>query len=299
MSLVNQKGKGGVLELNSHTKAEMKCKHPEPEALHADALKSGPLPPDKHVIFFSAIDGELIKKCTLRTRGGAGVSQQEDALWHKMATSFHATSSALCNAVAVLAKRWASEYVDPKGLEALLANRGIAIDKCPGLRPVGVGEILRRIAGKAIMEVTKEEVQEAVGALQLCAGHPTGVEAAIHAMRTFFINDKSDGILLIDADNAFNRVNRQVALWNVQYTCPAMKHVLINTYRVPTRVFMLDDQSSFKFLSQEGTTQGCPLAMAMYAIALSPLINDLHGVCNHVWYADDATGCGTFAQMRA
>ena len=55
-----------------------------------------------------------------------------------------------------------------------------------------------------------------------------GVESAIHAMRGFLDDDSSDGILLIDADNAFNRVNRAVALWNVQYTCPAMKHVLIN-----------------------------------------------------------------------
>src|SRR5690348_376372 len=68
---------------------------------------------------------------------------------------------------------------------------------------------------------------ESVGALQLCAGHPVGVEAAIHAMRDFLDDDSSDGILLIDADNAFNR---SVALWNVQFTCPAMKHVLINFY---------------------------------------------------------------------
>ena len=50
---------------------------------------------------------------------------------------------------------------------------------------MGVGEILRRIVGKAIMNVTAEEVQRAVGALQLCAGQPAGVEAAIHSMREF------------------------------------------------------------------------------------------------------------------
>jgi hypothetical protein len=87
-----------------------------------------------------------------------------------MVTAFKDSSTGLCNAVGVLARRWASEFVDPAGLDALLANRGIAIDKCPGLRPVGVGEILRRIVGKAIMNVTAEEVQSAVGALQLCAG---------------------------------------------------------------------------------------------------------------------------------
>src|SRR4051812_40345516 len=82
-----------------------------------------------------------------------------------------------------------------RGLEALLANRGFAIDKGGGaLRPFGVGEMVRRIIGKAIMTVTGEKVQEAVGALQLCEGQPAGVEAAIHAMRKFLDDDESDGI---------------------------------------------------------------------------------------------------------
>src|SRR5579872_6097995 len=102
------------------------------------------------------------------------------------------------------------------------------------------------------MVVTGEKVQESVGALQLCAGHPVGVESAIHAMRGFLDSDESDGILLIDADNAFNRVNRAAALWNVQYVCPALKHVLVNFYRSPTRIFMNGD-SFFELLSQEGT----------------------------------------------
>lgn len=299
MSLVTDKSKGGILKLDDSTKSEMKAKHPEPEMVCHSSLISGVMPDAMHPIFYTALNGDLIKRCALRTRGGAGVSQQEDMLWQKMVTSFKDTSSNLCNAVAVLARRLASEYVDPAGLDALLANRGIAIDKCPGLRPVGVGEIVRRIVGKAIMQVTGEEVQRSVGALQLCAGHPTGVEAAIHAMRNFLEHDDNDGILLIDADNAFNRVNRAVALWNVQYTCPAMKFVLINAYRTPTRIFMTDDNGSFEFLSQEGTTQGCPLAMAMYAMALAPLLKELHPLCHQVWYADDATGCDTFVRMRA
>ena len=187
--------------------------------------------------------------------------------------------------------------MDPQGLEALLANRGIAIDKCPGLRPVGVGEMARRIIGKAVMAVTGEKVRESVGALQLCAGHPVGVESAIHAMRGFLDDDSSDGILLIDADNAFNRVNRAVALWNVKFTCPALKHALINFYRAPTRIFMNGD-GCFELLSQEGTTQGCPLAMAMYAIALVPLVKQLLPLCKQVWFVDDATGCDKFPTMR-
>src|ERR1700710_1685258 len=77
-----------------------------------------------------------------------------------------------------------------------------------------------------------------------------------------------------------------------------MKFVLINAYRVSTRIFMTDDKGSFELLSQEGTTQGCPLAMAMYALALVPLLRKLHPLCRQVWYADDATGCDSFARMR-
>ena len=75
---------------------------------------------------------------------------------------------------------------------------------------------MRRIIGKAVMSVTGEKVQEAVGALQLCAGQPAGVESAIHAMRGFLDGDESDGILLIDADNAFNRVNRVISNTSAQ-----------------------------------------------------------------------------------
>ena len=54
----------------------------------------------------------------------------------------------------------------------------------------------------------------------------------------------------------------------------------------------------FEILSQEGTTQGCPLSMAFYALSLAPLVNKLDGVCKHVWYADDATGCDKIDRLK-
>ena len=169
MALVAEKGKGGVMSINEDTKKQMRDKHPKSEPMSLDVLLTGEIPESIHPVFYSELNGELVKKCALRTKGSAGVSQQEDVLWNKMVTGYKDSSSSLCNAVALLTRRLTTECVDPTGLEALLANRDIAINKCPGLRPVGVGEMVRRISGKAVMTVTGEKVQKAVGALQLCS----------------------------------------------------------------------------------------------------------------------------------
>ena len=51
----------------------------------------------------------------------------------------------------------------------------------------------------------------------------------------------------------------------------------------------MNSDGLFELASSEGTTQGCPLAMAMYALSLVPLVRHLQPLCKQVWYADDAT----------
>ena len=74
-----------------------------------------------------------------------------------------------------------------ESFEAILSCRIIPLDKNPGLRPIGVGEILRRIAGKVVVvSLVRGDVFYSVGSLQVCGGHEAGCEAAIHAMHTIF-----------------------------------------------------------------------------------------------------------------
>ena len=51
--------------------------------------------------------------------------------------------------------------------------------------------------------------------------------------------------------------------------------------------------------SQEGTTQGDPLAMAMYSLGVIPLIMRMSGIqsTRQVWYAHDSTTCGTIDRL--
>ena len=66
------------------------------------------------------------------------------------------------------------------------------------------------------MHVTKPDVIDASGSLQVCAGHKSGSEAAIHAMSSICDADETDAVLLIDASNAFNALNRAVLLSSLQ-----------------------------------------------------------------------------------
>ena len=99
----------------------------------------------------------------------------------------------------------------------------------------------------------------------MCAGQVGGCEAVIHAMRLIFNEHDVEAALLIDSENVFNSVNRLAALHNIQVLCPPFSCVLINSYRDPVRVVI---PGGGEIMSCEGTTQGDPLAMGMYALAI-------------------------------
>ena len=119
----------------------------------------------------------------LRTKGAAGPSGLDAYGWKHLCTSFQAASDDLCDGLALVAKCICTSFMDPAGITALVASRLIALDKSPGVRPIRVGEVIRRIISKAVLAIVKFHILEAVGSLQLCAG---GNEAVIHAMREVF-----------------------------------------------------------------------------------------------------------------
>ena len=105
-----------------------------------------------------------------------------------------------------------------------------------------------------------------------------------------------EGMLLIDATNAFSSLNRVVALYNIQRLCPSFSAVLINTYCQPACLFVVVGDFLY---SEEGTTQGDPLAMPFNALATIPLIRKLLAPVTQIWYADDSAACGKISTLRA
>ena len=181
-----------------------------------------------------------------------------------------------------------------------MACRLIPLNKNPGLRPIGVGEVLRRIIGKSVASILKSDVKQAVGSLQVCAGQDAGCVKSLHRI---FDQDESEAVLLIDASNAFNSVNRNVFLHNVKVICPSISKFVENCYQAPSRLFVVD---GVELLSAEGTTQGDPIAMMIYAITIIPLIlRTVEALSNSntkdtkaAGYADDFFGAGTIKGLR-
>ena len=106
------------------------------------------------------------------------------------------------------------------------------------------------------------------GNLQLCGGQKSGAEKAMTTATELFEDDASHGILQIVANNTFNSLNRKVALHNLRILCPELAIFTNNCYAAPARLFISGGQ---EIKLTEGTTQGDPTAMAMYAIYILPL----------------------------
>ena len=101
-------------------------------------------------------------------------------------------------------------------------------------------------------------------------------------------------VLLADATNGFNELNRKAMLWTVRHLWPAGARFAFNCYRHHATLVCRKGGNSancYRLYSKEGVTQGDPLAMVLYGLAMVPLSKQLREEFPQVlqaWYADDA-----------
>ena len=287
------------LEISPEVVKKLKTKHPDAAPLATGVLKKDKVPIVEPVIFEN-IDAELVYKAAKITKGACGPSGLDSDTWRRIlcSKSFGKSSSDACDSIARACRRLCTENVDPQPIAPLLNCRLIPLDKNPGIRPIGIGEVLRRIMGKTVVMFLKPEIINSVGPLQLSAGQEGGCEAACHAMSDIFAEDDCQGVLLVDATNAFNSLNRQTALHNIRHTCPEFATYLINTYRNPSKLFLPDGNH---LLSKEGTTQGDNCASGFYSISTLMLLQELSLIvgCKNIWYADDGGAGGYLESLKA
>ena len=194
----------------------------------------------------------------------------------------------------------ANEIISWRKIKALFSCRLIALDKQPGVRPIGIGETLRRLLGKAVADLTGDDLAYAFGSEQLAGGVSCGIEGSIHGLRELFEKKSSNGfgLLLLDAKNAFNSINKSSALLNARTLWSRASTFLYNSYQESSKLVLSNTDVFIR--SEEGTTQGDPLSMLFYGVALLPLIQKLHNPTKHKqsFYADDAAACAKSDDLK-
>ena len=137
----------------------LKQKHLWAQPLFPDCVVGGTdVPPRVHPVIFDGLQGPLVCAAALRTFGAPGPLDVDARGWRRLCTSFRSASDDLCEAMALFARRLCCIY--PPNI---LSCRLIALDKYPGMCPIGLCEVVHRIIAKAVLSILWSDIQEGAG----------------------------------------------------------------------------------------------------------------------------------------
>lgn len=130
------------------------------------------------------------------------------------------------------------------------------------IRPIAVGIVGRRLAGKIAVFDVKEKLSELLRPFQLGFGIEGGCEAIIHAVRYVAETDHDIpmAIIKLDFKNAFNVMFRNRLLEEVKEICPELYPMLQQAYRCPSYLYYMQEEEGCATRRSFGTTRFLYLA---------------------------------------
>ena len=109
-------------------------------------------------------------------------------------------------------------------------------------------------------------------------------------LRSQYENLENEVALLIDAKNAFNCLNRNLAIENITRICPALSFVVQHSYSAPSDLYV----KGKTLQSLGGATRGERIAMNMFGAA-TPMLRFVQNThVSQKRYADDGSAVGRF-----
>jgi len=175
----------------------------------------------------------------------------------------------------------------PMSVQPILFGAAITafIKKEGGVRPIAVGEAIRRLCAKCATQAIRDRFSGVFAPLQIGFGIPGGAEAAVHATRSFVEQASQDEVLLkIDFSNAFNTMRRDHVAFCMREAAPELLPFFSLSYENDSILTFGSDSLS----SSEGFQQGDPLAVFGFCLGLHKELQHLKSrFC--VSYIDDVT----------
>ena len=162
MRWLSERTSGDVLDPMQEVKKSvtvletLKSKHPEPHKSHLSSRFQVQVLPEFEDVLISSVS---IEKTARSLQGSSGASGTDTEHWRTVLLRHGAHSSHLRDEVATPATKMCNQILPWSKVRALVSGRLIALD-CPGGRPIGIGESLRRVICKGVAEFTKIDLEE-------------------------------------------------------------------------------------------------------------------------------------------
>ena len=154
----------------------------------------------------------------------------------------------------------------------LLAKKGHVAD-APRVRPIGVPEVFRRLASKALLQLVRSRSRQFFAPVQLGISVPGGCEAVNLAVRSHLQHAPEAGALFLDFRNAFNEISRRRAFSVLEAVFPELHPFLRSVYSCeetgPLYLGHVDAAGLPRMLfAREGVQQGDTLGPLLHACGL-------------------------------
>jgi hypothetical protein len=175
----------------------------------------------------------------------------------------------------------------PKAIRPLLfgANLIALKKKGGGVRPIAIGNTIRRLASKCACLHALKSCPDILAPHQLGFGVPGGAEAAVHASRIYLNHlPPNKAILKVDFRNAFNCIRRDRMLDATKEIIPDLLPYIHSAYSAPSVLLWGSDEIS----SSEGIQRGDPIGPLLFCITTHKLVSSLSSEFK-VFYLDDGT----------
>ena len=144
---VTERGQGGALKVDDMVRGKdgtessvydiLQSKHPDSISPGEVAFEEYPEVPEMVTL---DITSETVQKVASKLSGAAGPGGVDSMALQQWLLRFGTNSNQLRESVANLCYWLANETPPWTAYRAIMANRLIALDKCPGVKPVGVGK---------------------------------------------------------------------------------------------------------------------------------------------------------------
>ena len=173
----------------------------------------------------------------------------------------------------------------------------------PDIRPIAVGEVLRRLTGKCLCAVIKQRVIDFFEPIQFGVACPMGSEKVVHGIRSCverFWNDMDFSVMKVDFKNAFNLVSRDAVLQECAKHFPDLLPWVAWCYG--SHPFLWHTMG--QLTSQSGVQQGDPLGPFLFALVLHKVAGaikedtECSQLLYQAWYLDDGILAGKKSSIR-